>query len=121
MQAEVLATERRRTPRFICSGSKDYFIQFDGEEGMGFLYNLSRRGLAFQYARPLQQGKNYRLEITGDADKIIFCEVEIIWNKARANHRVKTYGAKILKMDSGEKIEMLDFLYDVWRYQTSPK
>ena len=121
MQGHVLATEQRKSPRFASTGSQNCFIQFDGKEGTGFLCNLSRQGLSFQYGGALEAGQNYRLKLKNDWQQEIVCEAKIIWSASEDQNHIKTYGAKILIMDPAEKIDMLDCLYRAWKHQVNSK
>ena len=119
MQAENFVAERRKSPRFVCQGLKNYFIQLEGQPGMSLLLNLSRHGLGFKYAGFLKEGQDYHAQMSAtDSDKRIECNLAVVWGLAGNPGQITHYGAKISQMDSGEKVEILDILYQEWKQKT---
>lgn len=108
--------EQRENPRFVCANPKDCFVNFRDQKQSGSLFNLSRKGLAFQTSRQLQKDEVHELKIHAPAFKQpITCEARIVWVRPGPREQYAICGARILRMDPALKMDLLEIFYQDWK------
>ena len=108
--------ERRKNPRFECYASRDFQIDFDGNVEAARLSNMSRDGVSFQTNQSLGKDQTYQLHINDlNAEKKIPCEVRVMWVQSQGDQENSSCGARIVRMDPADKMDLLDILYEDWK------
>lgn len=108
--------EKRRNPRFSCARSRACLLEFPDLNISGRLFNMSRSGIAFRLPRQLRENALYKIDIRPSGwEKRIPCQARIVWVTTDMDAQTCICGARIVEMDSGDKVELLDSFYDQWK------
>src|SRR3989344_4139758 len=111
-----MEAEKRDDPRFPCVHSRECIVDLEDLQKKGFLYNFSRKGLAFHSAHRLSKNEVHHLEIHAPSFvRPIACDVRIVWAHHDSAKQTCAYGARILHMDPALKTELLDVFYQDWK------
>lgn len=111
--------ERRENPRFDCLNPSECLVELEGEPGTVRMINFSRKGLSLESSKYFRRNEDskFNIRLSGLAGKItnIPCEVRVVWVKPRPNEVGCICGARIIRMDSAQKSDILDVLYENWK------
>lgn len=108
--------EKRQNPRFACSKKGKYAIIFDDADKPAHLSNFSRDGLSIRSQDPLEENGLYAFTIAGDGLKAsVPCQARIMWVQRDAERGHHDCGARIVKMEPSDKIDLIEILYQDWK------
>lgn len=110
--------ERRKYIRFNAPLEAEYIIPSKVRmEGKTLTRDFSREGLRLVIGSELTKGMKISLKINlPDAKRPIHAIGELAWSKVLSSgKKVKLeVGAKLLEIDSSDKSEILDYVYNLW-------
>jgi len=108
--------ERRENPRFYCDRERDYLLDVAGKKDSGRLLDLSRNGIAFESLSRHRQDQVCHLKIKTDvSQESIPCQARVMWVRAGSRSDRTRCGARIIKMDTTAKMDILDRFYKDWK------
>lgn len=117
-------TERRRFLRFTTDVGMEYrTCQEKQITGSSFIKNLSREGMGFFILRRLERGilLDVKFLLPGDA-RPIYITGEIIWISEKTGGKDCGYdaGVKFFKIDTLDRVRLLDHAYSKWLKSSKP-
>ena len=108
--------DQRDDPRFLCAHSREYIVNVEDPQKKGFLYDFSRKGLAFHSVHRFSKDEVHHLEIQAPfSARPIACDARIVWVNHDSAKQSCSYGARILHMDPALKTDLMDAFYQDWK------
>ncbi len=111
--------DKRIHPRFKSRFRQNYRIDLGDMQDIGWLVDFSRGGMSFITNQEIKQGQPYHLRIRNiDQDSVIPCEIFVLWVRPNVLEKNCICGASIITIDSEQKTDILDNLYQSWKQES---